>query len=190
MKDKKEAKDLKEKEEKLSFLENVYEWLEAMVYAFITIFILFSFVFRVAGVNGDSMAPTLHNKDWVVISNMNYHPSRGDIVVITQPNYRNEPLIKRVIGLEGDVIDIDFVKGNVFVNGELLQESYIAEQTKEKYDVKFPVTVPKGHVFVMGDNRNHSWDSRTSDVGFIDNRYLLGKASIRLLPFGQFKIGE
>ena len=101
-------------------------------------------------------------------------------MVVTQPWERKIPIIKRVIGLSGDTIDIDFDNGFVYVNGEKLTEPYIAEPTHEYYDVEFPVTVPEGHIFVMGDNRNVSLDSRSSKVGFADKRFVLGKAFFRL----------
>ena len=112
----------------------------------------------------------------------------GDIVVVTQPNVHNEPLIKRVIATEGQKIDINFASGQVMINNETIDEPYIADLTKTASDVTFPLIVPEGKVFVMGDNRNHSSDSRSSGVGFIDTRYILGKAQFRILPFGDFNI--
>lgn len=170
-------------------LDGFYEWVEAVIYAFLAIFIIFTFFFRIVGVDGDSMKNTLHDGDWLVISNFNYAPQRKDIVVITQPNIKHEPLIKRVVALAGDTVDIDFVRGIVYVNGEVQDEPYITEPTAVQGDVAFPLTVPEGKVFVMGDNRNESWDSRFSAVGFIDEKYLLGKAAVRLFPFGEWKVG-
>ncbi len=117
-----------------------------------------------------------------------YQPSRGDIVVVTKPNSENEPLIKRVIALEGQTVDIDFSKGIVYVDGEALDEPYVNTPTNLRYDVKFPITVPKGDLFVLGDNRNGSLDSRSSRIGFIDTRYVLGKVYLRIFPLGAFEL--
>jgi signal peptidase I len=101
-----------------------------------------------------------------------------------------EPYIKRVIATEGQTVDINFISGQVFVDGKELHEPYILEATRESSDVVFPVTVPEGKVFVMGDNRNNSRDSRTSGVGFVDEKTILGKVKFRVLPFGEFNVYE
>ena len=160
----------------------IYEWLDSLVFAFITILLVFTFAFRVVGVSGESMVPTLQNGDWLAVRAVNTSVERGDIVVITQPNSLNEPLIKRVIAVGGDTLDIDFITGEVFVNGERLDEPYIAEATHRGFDTTFPLTVPEGYLFVMGDNRNNSLDSRSSTIGFIDERYVLGVAEFRFFP--------
>lgn len=166
----------------------VYEWLDSLVFAFLTILILFTFLFRIVGVSGTSMMPTLQNGNWLAVRAVNTEIQRGDIVVVTQPNDLNEPLIKRVIGVGGDIIDIHFETGEVSVNGTVLNEPYIAEPTHRQFDIAFPLTVPEGCVFVMGDNRNDSLDSRSSVVGFIDCSYILGVAEFRILPFGDWKL--
>lgn len=167
--------------------KSIYEWVESISYAFIAIFIIFAFVFRVVGVEGDSMYPTLRNGDWLIIRDSDYKPSKGDIVVINQPNERHKTLIKRVIGLEGDEIYIDYVKHELYINGALADEPYIVSPMVSM-DSYYSAKVPAGHVFVMGDNRNNSLDSRSDEIGFIDSRYVLGKTSFRLLPFGQWKV--
>ena len=166
----------------------IYEWLDSLVFAFIVILLLFSFGFRIVGVNGPSMQPTLKSGDWLALKAITTTVNRGDIVVVTQPNTINEPLIKRVIAVGGDTLDINFADGTVSVNGELLNEPYIAEKTYRMFDVAFPITIPKGKVFVMGDNRNNSLDSRSSTVGFIDERYILGVAEFRFFPIGEWKL--
>lgn len=158
--------------------------------AIIIIFILFTFLFRAVGVDGSSMVPTLHDGDWLAISGINFEPRRGDIVVVTQPNDIHEPLIKRIIAVGGETIDIDFVTHEVKINGETIDEPYIAQPTGRSFDVKFPLLIPEGFVFVMGDNRNNSKDSRASGVGVIDKRYILGKTRFRIFPFGSFKIAN
>lgn len=167
----------------------IFDLCSSVASAIIIIFIIFTFVCRPTSVVGTSMLPTLQNGDWLIAMPKDEYVY-GDIVIVTQPNIHNEPLIKRVIATEGQTIDINFTSGQVFVNGVELDEPYINELTKTSSDVTFPVVVPEGTVFVMGDNRNHSSDSRTSGVGFIDTRYILGKAQFRILPFGEFDIYE
>ena len=178
-----------EKNKKNSFVAGVLDIVEVIVQALVIIFIIFTFCFRISGVVGESMEPTLQNGDWLVLSNMKYKPAQGDIVVITQPTAANEPLIKRVIATEGQVVDINFDTGEVKVDNEVLQEDYIAAPTYRSFDVEFPHTVKAGCVFCMGDNRNESWDCRASSIGDIDVRYIIGEAQFRVLPVGKFKIG-
>lgn len=166
----------------------IYGWLDSVIYALVAILIIFTVLFRIVGVNGESMEPTLNNGDWLAVKSINTHFDRGDIVVVTQPNSLNEPLIKRVIAVAGDTVDINFADGIVKINGEVISEAYIAAPTQRMFDVAFPITVPEGCVFVMGDNRNKSLDSRSSIVGFIDTRYLLGTAQFRFYPFGEWKL--
>lgn len=173
--------------ERKGFTEAV-EWLEAVVFSLVLVVLLFTFVFRIVGVDGNSMLPTLTSGDRVIISSFDYKPKNGDIVVVTQPNSLNKPLIKRVIAREYQTIDINFDTGAVTVDGQQLEEDYILEliTRKGQGDVTFPLTVPEGKVFVMGDNRNDSLDSRFQMVGLIDERYLLGKAVFRIFPFNTF----
>jgi len=166
-----------------SVMRELFDWVEAGMVAVVAVVLLFTFVARMAGVDGESMLPTLCHNDRLIITRMLYEPARGDIVVVTKPNSRGEPLVKRVIATGGQVVDIDFQQGVVYVDGEALDEHYVAEPTYTGYDVEFPQTVPQGHVFVMGDNRNASWDSRTSAVGMVDERYILGKVIYRLMPY-------
>jgi signal peptidase I len=170
------------------WVAEMFEWVESCAMAIVFVVMLFTFAARTSVVNGTSMINTLHNKDMLVVSHLLYQPSRGDIVVITKPNSENEPLIKRIIALEGQTVDIDFSKGIVYVDGEALDEPYVNTPTNLRYDVKFPITVPKGDLFVLGDNRNGSLDSRSSRIGFIDTRYVLGKVYLRILPLGAFEL--
>ncbi len=176
-------------DKKKSFQLNVYDFVSIIMAAFIIITVIFTFAFRLVGVKGGSMENTLHENDWLITMQQKEYV-RGDIVVITEPNYFNEPLIKRVIAVGGQTVDIDFASSTVYVDGEPIDEPY----TKEDFilpshdDVQFPYTVPEGELFCMGDNRNKSTDSRSTLIGSVDERYILGKAVIRVLPFGDFDI--
>ena len=173
-----------------AFTNAVYDVLDSFKGAVVAVFIIFALVFRVVGVEGDSMNPTLDSGDWLAVSSISTEFEHGDIVIVTQPWERNVPIIKRVIAVGGDTVDINFRTHEVKVNGVVLDEPYIAEPTALKYDVEFPITVDEGKLFVMGDNRNDSVDSRSSAIGLIDERYVLGKALMRLFPVGNGKIYE
>ena len=165
----------------------IYDLVGSVITALVLVFVIFTFVCRPTSVVGTSMVPTLQDGDWLLTmakSEYNY----GDIVIITQPNVFDEPIVKRIIATEGQTVDINFVSGQVFIDGQEIKESYINELTKRSGDVTFPLVGPKGKVFVMGDNRMHSTDSRSTDIGFIDTRYILGKATVRVLPFGDMNI--
>lgn len=170
-------------------MRELFDWVEAGMIAVVCVVLLFTFVVRTAGVSGVSMNPTLADRDRLLISRVMLDPSPGDIVVVTKPNSRNEPLIKRVVAVGGQTIDIDFMEGVVYIDGVPMDETaYVAEPTYMQADMQFPQTVPEGHVFVMGDNRNASWDSRVSEVGMVDQRYILGKVIYRLMPYDQMGV--
>ncbi len=180
-----------EKEKKGDFVTSCFDVVSITATAIVTVAIAFIFVFRTVGVNGSSMFPTLNDADRIILTASYYEPANGDIVVTCQPNEPPIPdvLVKRVIATEGQTVNIDFTRGIVYVDGVALDEPYVAEPTYERESFTGEVTVPEGHVFVMGDNRNHSTDSRSSHVGFIREEYVLGKVLFRVAPFGQFKIG-
>ena len=165
----------------------VFEYLETLITAAIIVVLLCTFAIRMVRVDGQSMMPTLENGDFLISYHALYRPQRGDIVVITKPNEVSTPLIKRVIAVGGDEIDIDFEEGVVILNGEALVESFALEPTHYQPAelLQFPLTVPQGQVFAMGDNRNHSSDSRDARIGLIDERYIMGKTFFRLAPFSQ-----
>lgn len=166
----------------------IYETAAAVATAVVVVCVVFAFGFRCVGVVGSSMNPTLVNGDWLLVTSYVSDVKVGDIVITTQPNIMNEPLVKRVIAKGGDVVDINFETHEVIVNGKVLDEKYIAEPTAQAGDMEFPMTVDYGKLFVMGDNRNDSIDSRYSDVGCIDENYVLGIAKCRLFPFGNFNL--
>ena len=166
--------------------KELYEWIESSVMAVIFVVLLFTFVARTSVVSGQSMIQTLQHNDMLIVSRLGFSAQPGDIVVATKPYYANEPIVKRIIATEGQSVDIDFKKGVVYVNGEALEEPYVNTPTNRHYDMDFPLTVPDGFVFLMGDNRNGSLDSRSTEIGLVDKRYLLGKAYWRFLPFSNF----
>ena len=189
--------ELQPNKPKFSLRRELMEWLEAVVFSLVGVVLVFTFVFRVVGVQGMSMFPTLDGEDElnrskpgdrVIISHLFYEPQQGDIIVITQPTEAKKPIIKRIIATENQKIDIDKETGAVSVDDKVLDEPYINAPIDSNHYGHFvyPLTVPKGHVFVLGDNRNHSLDSRDKGVGMVDERYILGKAIFRIYPFKSF----
>lgn len=160
----------------------LYDWLQCVVSAILCGILIFVFVGRVIGVEGTSMLNTLQDTDKVVMSNLFYSPKYGDIIVLKTDYFGETPLVKRVIATEGQTIDIDFNTGEVSIDGRIIVEPYIKELTTDQLDFNGPVTVPKGDVFVMGDNRNASTDSRSNLVGLVDTRQILGKVLFVLIP--------
>ena len=160
----------------------VYETAAAVATAVVILFVVFTFCLRGVGVQGDSMEPTLHDGDLLAVSALS-SVKDSDVVIVTQPNTMDKPLVKRVIAMGGEVVNIDFISHVLTVNGKVLEEPYIAAVTEESGDVQFPLTVPQGQVFVLGDNRNNSLDSRFSVIGCIDENYILGVAKYRVYPF-------
>ena len=179
----------KSEKKKGSFHLSVYDLVSIIMSSFIIIAFVFTFVFRLVGVEGESMTNTLQDNDWLLTVNKSSYEC-GDIVVITEPNYFDEPLIKRVFAKGGETVDIDYSTSTVYVNGKALVEPYTREDfiLPKLDDIDFPYTVPEGHIFCMGDNRNGSTDSRSNLIGSLDERYVLGKAVVRILPFGDFDI--
>lgn len=175
-------KEEKAAEQRGRFQSELFDWGEALLISLMVVILVFVFCVRIIGVDGHSMVPTLQDSDQLLVSNIMYTPEKGDIVVLTKDEFLPVPIVKRVIATEGDTIDIDFDTGEVSINGEVLDEPYIAEKTEVQYDMEFPQTVPEGCIFVMGDNRNNSTDSRYSPLGMVDTRYVLGKVLCRIYP--------
>ena len=180
------------KSKETGFASFVFDTVSVVATAVVAVAFVFLFIFRTVGVVGNSMQPTLNSGDRIVLTATYGEPRYGDIVVTCQPDFSNvipDTLVKRIIATEGQTVDIDFTRGKVYVDGVELNEPYIADPTRDREDFDGPVVVPEGFVFVMGDNRNHSTDSRDNRVGFIREEYIMGKALFRIAPFGQFKIG-
>ena len=149
------------------------------------------FFIRIIDVVGTSMNPTLNNNDKMLVSGLLYEPSVGDVVVFKKDEYDpDKALVKRVIAVEGQEINMDFDKGIVYINGQPIVEDYILEPTMNKLDFIGPKTVPEGCVFVMGDNRNASVDSRKTEIGMVDTRLILGKAYYVIYPLSVIRVIE
>lgn len=178
----------------VKLMREIYDWVEIFVITISAILLLFTFFIRIAFVDGNSMNPTLIDEETLAVSNLFYTPKQGDIIVFQAPDSRVEGgLVKRVIAVGGQTVDIDFDTWTVTVDGVVLDEPFIKELPEyidgfrmRKVDMDFPLTVPEGHVFAMGDNRNNSHDSRESDIGFVDTRYIFGRVLFRITPFNKF----
>ena len=170
-----------------SITSEAYEWAESIVFALAIVILIFTFVVRPVVVVGPSMENTLQSGDKVVIFNINYVPKQGDIVVLATKAV-TEPIIKRVIAVAGQTVNIDYATNTVYVDGKPfiapIKEKMV-EPTREDL-IKLPVKIPPGCVFVMGDNRNVSFDSRYTEIGIIKDNNILGHAVFRILPFSGF----
>lgn len=162
----------------------LYEWARALVTSVLAVVLVFTFAVRLIGVEGHSMVPTLQDGDrlLVQVGLLAGDYRAGDIVVLRKQGFMDEPIVKRVIAVAGQTVDIDFSTGVVRVDGEMLNEPYINELTFREEGMEFPLTVPEDSIFVMGDNRNHSDDSRNSSLGTVDTGYVIGKAVFLLFP--------
>ncbi len=195
--------DDKDKKEK-NFFDDCMEIVESVIISIFFVLLIFTFVARPVTVEGGSMFPTLENGDRLIMNMIFYTPKQGDIVVINNHvSYTYEPgttnvvegdsldkrIIKRVIAVGGQTLDIDFTDGTVTVDGEVLEEDYIADYTtKDLHAFEYPITIPEGYIFVMGDNRNNSTDSRDNHVGFVKEEDVLGEAVFRFYPFDKIKL--
>ena len=175
----------KETEESYSWKKSVVLYLHDLIYMLAVIIIVLLLLFRVVIVSGPSMYDTLWDGDWLlVLSSVFYQePEYGDIIVASQDSFNDgEPIIKRVIATEGQKVDIDFDAGIVYVDGTALEEDYTYTPTNIQEGMSFPLVVEEGCIFVMGDNRNSSKDSRNPEIGLIDKREVLGKAVFLVYP--------
>lgn len=164
----------------------IYDLLECAAAALVICVLIFVFAVKIVNVDGSSMNPTLADRDKLLVSDLFFTPKQGDIVVVKIAEFDSEPLVKRIIATQGQTVDIDFSAGVVYVDGKALDEPYTASPTNDREDFSGPQTVPPGCVFVMGDNRNRSTDSRYSLIGMVDERLIIGRAYITIFPFQHF----
>ena len=169
-------------------MKDIYETAECIIIAFVVIVALILFVFRAVSVDGDSMLPSMHNGDRIITTNFLYTPQKGDVVVVDKNTNYGKPLIKRVIATEGDKIFIDYSTGDVYVNDEKLSEEYIYEKIAVQEKENINTVVPEGCVFVMGDNRNDSLDSRDPAIGLVNEKNILGKALLQIYPLSDIGV--
>lgn len=191
------AANRKREQHKGSVISSVFEWVDSVVLALVIVMLLFTLFINKVEVKGTSMESTLSEGDQLIITDFNYTPQRGDIIIISR-NYLNTeesaaesktPIVKRVIATEGQTVEIK--DGKVYVNDEEIAEPYLDEalvpngtENKGFYDKEI---VPENCVFVLGDNRGVSHDSRSSDIRFVNERYILGKVLFRVFPFDSMK---
>lgn len=173
------------------FQMDLYYWLQALVVALIAIVLIFTFVGRIIGVKGSSMYPTLHNGDMMLVQSIAYTPKQGDVVVLTKESFMSEAIVKRVIAVGGQTVKIDYDTNTVYVDGVALEEDYINLEDLDPMEDKgadyySEITVPEGSIFVMGDNRNWSTDSRYPGLGVVDERYVIGRVLCVVFPFSNF----
>ena len=176
---------MEEQEKKTVKGRELYEWVQSLVGSVLVVVAVFTFGIRMLGVDGHSMLNTLQHDDRLLVVNpIFYHDYQyGDIVILRKTGvFDNDPIVKRVIAVGGQTVDIDFDAGVVYVDGEALEEDYIREPTYTAEGTEFPLTVPEDSIFVMGDNRNGSSDSRDYRLGTVDTRYAIGKAAFLIFP--------
>ncbi|MBE6983335.1 MAG: signal peptidase I [Ruminococcaceae bacterium] len=174
-----------EPKKKNSLRKSILTYLHDFVYLLAVVLLLFLLCFRVVVVSGPSMMDTLEDGDYLLLLGSIFYDDyeRGDIIVASKDSFRNgEPIVKRVIATEGQTVNIDFVTGVVYVDGVPLQEDYVRTPTNLYEGVDFPLVVEENHIFVMGDNRNDSKDSRSPEIGQVDLREVLGKAIFLIFP--------
>lgn len=177
-------KKIKE-EAPVTWQKSVMLYLHDLVYLLAVVMIVFMLLFRIVIVSGSSMYSTLLDGDWLLVTGsvLYQEPKHGDIIVASKDSFNDgEPIIKRVIATEGQTVDIDFEAGIVFVDGVPLEEDYTYTPTNAQEGIVFPITIADGCIFVMGDNRNGSKDSRHPSIGMIDTREVLGRAVFLLFP--------
>lgn len=183
-----ETTPTEKKKERRNPLYELYILLHDLVYILAAVTLIFVFCVRIVGVSGDSMYPTLHDRDFLVLESnvLMRELERGDIIVARKTSFREGgPIVKRVIAVEGETLRIDYDESGaivVMVNGQTLDEPYINEAMIALYPVPMEITVETDCVFAMGDNRNHSSDSRLSEIGQIHESEILGKVLINILP--------
>ena len=179
---------LTEETKQNTWKSDLYFWLQALVMVLAVMILIFTFVGRIIVVDGISMEPTLYHGDLLLLQSVGYTPKQGDVVVLTKEfEDADGPIVKRVIATGGQHVVIDYDAGTVTVDGQVLDEPYIKEVMMQPPEESITdILVPEGSIFVMGDNRNHSSDSRNVTLGAVDERYVLGQALWVFFPFRDF----
>ena len=187
-----EPETIKSPEKKVDWVKELRDWVVAIAVAVALALFIRNFVFTLVKVQGESMEPTLQNEDRLYVNRLFYTPEKGDVIIFVPESDGGRPYVKRVIATEGDSVYIDFFTGDVFVNGQLIEEPYIKEKTRlsgsyiaslmalGEYGPDKPIVIQKDHLFAMGDNRNNSKDSR--ELGQIPLDEVLGGAVFRFWP--------
>ena len=180
-------KETKKEENEFTLSQLLFDWLGTLLMAIFVILLVMTFFLRQITVKGHSMDDTLQTQDRLVVASFMYEPKNGDIVVVSHGESYNEPIIKRVIATEGQRLQINYENDEVIVDGVVLKEDYIKGRTiKLQNPTAIPDVIPKGYVFVMGDNREDSLDSRSTRIGLIPVENIIGKAFWRVQPFDTF----
>ncbi len=180
-------KETKKEENEFTLSQLLFDWLGTLLMAIVVILLVMTFFLRQITVKGHSMDDTLQTQDRLVVASFMYEPKNGDIVVVSHGESYNEPIIKRVIATEGQRLQINYENDEVIVDGVVLKEDYIKGRTiKLQNPTAIPDVIPKGYVFVMGDNREDSLDSRSTRIGLIPVENIIGKAFWRIQPFDTF----
>ena len=175
-----------------SWKRDCYDWLQMLTFVLVTVVLVFTFLGMVIGVSGTSMYPTLHHRDIMVIQRIGYTPAQGDVVVLRKDSFLEEAIVKRVIAVAGQEVEIDYDNNTVYVDGVALDEPYINPEDEDVMVERSGMvyrefTVPEGCIFVMGDNRNGSTDSRYAELGMVDTGYVLGRALCVAFPFNHIQ---
>lgn len=185
-KEEKKGRRVKE-EESFGISSVVFDITGTMLTAVIILLVIMSFFVRQVTVDGPSMNNTLQHEERLLVSCFNYTPQNGDIVIITHGKNLDEAIVKRVIATEGQHLTINYETNEVVVDGVLLDEEYTEGTTIPLHNpTQIPDVIPEGYVFVMGDNREHSLDSRSVNVDLIPVQNIIGKAFMRIYPFSSF----
>lgn len=205
--EKQSGKTEKSNEEKQSVIAEIFDYYELCIFSICAVIVIFSFFIRLCRVDGQSMEDTLHNNEMLLVTDVLYTPERGDVIVFHQTGGQNkdiysfslnEPIVKRVIATAGEWIDIQLSDGRLKVtiydnnmeNPCTLEEDYAKYSGSPSWNPtgyhEYPMQIPEGYVFVMGDNRWDSTDSRSTLIGLVDTRRILGRAVLRVTPFSKF----
>ena len=187
-----QAEDSINETKKFNWRRELFDWIQAIAVALVVSFLLKNYVLTLAKVQGQSMEPTLQHEDRLYVNRLMYKPEKGDVIIFRPGFDPDRPYIKRIIATEGDTLYINFVSGDVYVNDEKIDEPYISEGThlmgayieslmrNGEYSRENPIVIEKDKMFVMGDNRNASKDSR--EIGQVPEDEIIGHAIFRFWP--------